>query len=121
MRAPWLFAALALPLALGAAAKDPLAGRVAGKPVNCIDTGIVGNGPIIVDNKTILYQRGRRTWKTSPIGACPALRPLTTLIVIQYGSQLCRNDRFRVLEPGVSIPSAVCRFDAFTPYDRVKK
>lgn len=121
MRGVGLVIALALPLALGAAAKDPLAGRVAGKPVNCIDTSTVGNGPIIVDNKTILYQRGSRTWKTSPIGACPALRPLTTLIMIRYGSQLCRNDRFRVLEPGVSIPSAFCRFDAFTPYDRVKK
>lgn len=110
------FAALAV--ALVAARSDPLAGRVAGPAVDCIELSRT-DGPDIVDQGTILYrQSGKRIWRTGPVGTCPSLRPLTTLIVEVYGSQICRNDRFRVLEPGTSIPSAYCRFDRFTPYDK---
>lgn len=117
---PLLVAALALPLL--AAKSDPLAGRVAGPPANCITLSST-NGPSIIDEHTILYTQGAggRVWKTGPVGACPSLEPLTTLVVEVYGSQLCRNDRFRVITPGLAIPSAYCRFTEFTPYDRVKK
>lgn len=107
--------ALALPLV--AAKSDPLAGRVAGAPVDCI-TLSQGNGPTIVDAHTILYTQGggRTVWKTAPVDACPSLAPLNTLIVEVYGGQLCRNDRFRVLTQGTRIPSGYCRFDRFVPY-----
>lgn len=111
-----LLAALALPLA--AAKSDPLAGRVAGPPSNCIDLQRV-QGPDIVDSHTILYrQSGKRIWRATPVGNCPALRPISTLIVDVYNDQLCRNDRFRVIEPGSIIPSAYCRFGRFVPYDK---
>lgn len=116
MRRAGLLVALALPLL--AARADPLAGRIAGAPVECIDLGF-NNGPQIVDAHTILYSRaGKRIWRTGPVGNCPSLRPNTTLIVEMYGSQLCHNDRFRVIEPGSIIPSMQCRFSAFTPYDK---
>ncbi len=112
-------AALALALPLLAAGSDPLADRIAGAPQRCIPLSAT-NGPSIVDGRTILYTEGagRRVWKTGPVGNCPSLEPLTTLIVDVYGGQLCRNDRFRVLTPGTSIPSAYCRFTEFTPYTR---
>lgn len=116
-------AALALVASIGAAApaKDDvakaLAGRVPGKAENCITLSRV-DGPQIVDAETILYrQSGRRVWRTGPVGHC-SLRPLDTLVVEVWGGQLCRNDRFRVITPGLSIPSAYCRFDSFTPYDK---
>lgn len=114
-----LLAAAALALPLLAAKSDPLAGRVAGTPQDCITLSQT-NGPSIVDRHTILYTEGagRRIWKTEPIGACPSLEPLNTLIVEVWGGQLCRNDRFRVLNLGTSIPSAYCRFSQFTPYTR---
>ncbi len=117
---PLMLVALALPLM--AAKSDPLAGRAQGQPANCINLS-QSNGPSIIDDHTILYTEGagRRVWKTGPVGACPSLAPLNTLIVEVYGGQLCRNDRFRVLTPGTSIPSAYCRFTQFTPYTRVKK
>lgn len=110
---------LALGLALlPAATTDPLAGRIAGAPVDCIDLARQG-GPEIVDDHTILYREsGRRTWLARPIGTCPSLRPLQTLIVEVYGGRVCRLDRFRVLTPGMTIPSAYCAFDRFTPYDK---
>lgn len=112
-------AALALlPLALIGAKDDPLAGRVAGTPVDCIDLD-TAQGPDIVDSTTILYREsGKRIWKVSPTDACPSLRPMSTMIVDVFGGRLCRNDRFRTVETGMSIPSASCRFGQFTPYDK---
>lgn len=114
-------AALVLPVALAAstgARRDPLAGRVAGEPVNCITLNR-NTSPEIVDGRTILYRETeRRVWRTGPVDNCPSLRPLNTLIIDVYGAQLCRNDRFRTVTPGTSIPSAYCRFDRFTPYDK---
>jgi hypothetical protein len=117
--------ALLLPLALAACAdrpgdRDPLAGRVAGEPVDCI-TLSQQTAPQVVDANTILYRgSARRIYRTGPVGACPGLNAQGphTLIIDVYGGQICRNDRFRVLTPGQTIPSAFCRFDRFTPYDR---
>ena len=115
-------ALLALVLPLMATRSDPLADRVAGTPADCISLSST-NGPEIVDAHTILYRQGagRTVWKTGPVGACPSLAPLNTLIVDVWGGQLCRNDRFRVLTPGTSIPSAYCRFTRFTPYTLPEK
>ena len=121
MRAPVLVAVALLAMGtLVAGTSDPLAGRVAGKPVRCIDIQRNG-GPEIVDSQTILYREsGKRVWKTGPVGECASLRPLDTVIVEVYGGQLCRNDRFRTVSVGMSIPSGYCRFRDFTPFDRVK-
>lgn len=115
MKRAALAVALALPLV--AAKSDPLAGRVAGPPRDCLDIARA-MGPDIVDARTILYrQNGRRTWRAEVVGACPSLRPLARLIVEPTGAQLCRNDRFRVLGQNDIIPTGYCRFGRFTPYD----
>ena len=44
-----------------------------------------------------------------------------TVISDIWGGQLCKNDRFRVLEHGMSIPSAYCRMGSFEQYVPVKK
>jgi hypothetical protein len=114
-------ALLATGIALIGSRDDPLAGRIAGPPVACIDVSRV-QGPTIVDDKTILYREsGRRIWRATPIGACGPLRPASTIIVDVYGGQICRNDRFRLLSYGMSIPSAYCRFGNFTPYDKPER
>ena len=115
----WAAVLAALGLALTAARSDPLAGRVAGPPAQCLDDMQATGGPTILDQSTILYrQSGRRLWVTHPDGPCPALAPLRTLIVIRYGAQTCAGDRFRVLDPGSTIPSGFCRFGPFVPYDK---
>lgn len=116
-RAPALLASAVAACAGPAATDDPLAGRIAGEPVSCIGIG-TGVAPVAYDRDTILVRDGRRLWRTGPTGACPALgRAPVTLIIDVQGAQLCRNDRFQVLEIGSSIPSAPCFFDRFTPYD----
>ncbi|HVF93844.1 MAG TPA: hypothetical protein VM900_05985 [Sphingomonas sp.] len=108
----------ALMLALVAAADDPLARRTAGPPQPCIDPNLASS-PQITDQGTIIYRgTAKRLWVSTPVGHCPMLRPFTTLIIERFGSQLCRNDRFRVLEPGATIPSAACRFGEFVPWDK---
>jgi hypothetical protein len=114
--------AVAAPAAEKKPKVDPLtsalAGRVAGKPSECVDPHWT-DGPQIIDDHTILYREsGRRIWRADVEGPCPALRPQVTLITRIYGSQLCRNDQFQVLEIGSRIPSAFCRFGKFTPYDK---
>lgn len=132
MRAPSMtLAAVAIAVLCGSAAPaaqkkpkpDPLtealAGRVAGKPTDCIDPQFT-DGPQIIDNRTLIYRQGRRVWRNDLPAACPSLQPQVTLIVKRWGSQLCSNDTFRVLETGSSIPSPICRFGNFTPYDKPK-
>ncbi|WP_354294976.1 DUF6491 family protein [Sphingomonas sp. 1185] len=113
---------VALGLSLVAAKSDPFAGRVAGPPAKCVDTTTAMSGPSIYDNDTIVINGGgQRMWRAKVRGQCQGLQPFNTLIVERWGSQICRNDRFRVLQQGMSIPSQWCVFDGFVPYDRVKK
>lgn len=104
-------------------ASDPLAtalaGRVAGKPTDCIDPQF-SDGPQVIDDHTLIYRQGRRIWRNDLPAACPSLNPQSTLIISRWGGQLCRNDTFRTIETGSTIPSGICRFGDFTPYDRPK-
>lgn len=97
---------------------EALDGLVAGEPQNCMTSGRIG-GPDIIGGDAILYRESAgRIWLAKTEGACPWLRPDTVLIVEVTGSQLCRNDRFQVVDRGGGIPSGYCRFGSFTPYRR---
>lgn len=96
-----------------------LGDRVPGKPQDCINPGFT-DGPQIIDTRTLVYRQGARLYRNDLASECPSLAPLSTVIVEMRGSQLCRNDQFRVLTPGMSIPSAYCRMGKFTPYTRAK-
>jgi hypothetical protein len=98
---------------------DALGDRVAGKPQDCISPGMA-DGPQVIDERTIVYRQGSRIYRNDLAAACPSLAPYATLIVEMRGTQLCRNDMFRVLQPGMIVPSANCRFGKFTPYTRKK-
>jgi hypothetical protein len=116
-----LLALPALPaLTLSAAASDPLAGRVAGAPVECISAVDTRAQAQILDDQTIAYSRtAKRTWVTHPEGQCNGLAPNRTLIVERRGSQLCRGDRFRTIRAPATVPSGLCFFGRFTPYDKI--
>jgi len=97
-----------------------LAGHVAGKTVECIDPKMV-DGPQIIDHQTLLYRNGGTIYRAHIIGPCPSLEEGVTVINDIYGGQLCRNDKFRTLTPGETIPSAYCRLGNFTEYKPVGK
>ena len=92
-----------------------------GKTSDCVQPRNV-SGPQIIGNTTLLYREGgARIWRNDVIGNCPSLREGQTVITEIKGGQLCRNDLFRTIEPGTSIPSAYCRLGNFTEYKRVKR
>lgn len=97
-----------------------LQGRVPGKPENCI-TGSRVNGPEIIDNRNILYrQSGARVWRNELTDKCTVLRDNDILVIETYGDQICKFDRFRVVNRNSGLPSAYCILGSFTPYDKVK-
>lgn len=118
---PVALAGLAGAAAPAAPREPPLAGRIAGPAVDCVDQSRV-NGPEIVDDRTILYRQSlKRVWRNDLTAACGGLRPSATLIVEIYGNQLCRGDLLRTREPGSILPGPICRLGKFTPYDLPKK
>jgi hypothetical protein len=97
-----------------------LAGHVEGKTIECIDPKMV-DGPQIIDHQTLLYRRAGTIYKANIIGPCPSLEDGNTVVNEIYGGQLCRNDKFRTIAPGESIPSAYCRLGGFTEYTPAPK
>lgn len=95
-----------------------LEGRVAGKPENCLPTGFV-DGPQVVGDSLIYRQSGKRLWRTQVRDRCPFLRDDQIVVSILYGTNVCRNDRFRLVDRGSPIASADCTFGDFVPYDKV--
>lgn len=112
-----LAAGLLLATAAGAQARDPLAGRVAGRAERCLPGGTDARLTIL-DARTLVSRQGRRIWVSHPVGACPGLAAGRTLVIESASGAYCRNDRFRTLTPGLSIPSASCRMGAFVPYEK---
>jgi len=91
--------------------------RKAGAPIDCINSS-TSDGPQIIDHKTVIYRQGQRIWVNRLEAECPGLEPFNTMLVELHGSQICRNDQFRVIQPGSSIPGPYCRFSKFTPYSK---
>jgi hypothetical protein len=92
-----------------------LAGRSAGEAQACVS--ITQSGPLeIVDSRTIAYRAGSTIYVNRLASNCPGLRPFNALIVEAHGSQYCRGDRVRGLEPGSSIPGPICPLGDFVPY-----
>ena len=94
-----------------------LADRSAGSPQNCISSRSPGTLQV-VDDRTVVFRDMNTIWVSRLPSACPGLRPLDTLVVETHGSQYCRSDRFRAIQPGTSIPGPYCVLGPFTPYRR---
>jgi hypothetical protein len=103
------------------AGADPLAaemaGRIAGPAQACVST-IPNQNLRVIDSRTVAYDRGSELWVNRLAGDCPALSPFNTVIVEADGSQYCRGDRVRGLEPGGNIPGPTCNLQDWTPYRR---
>ncbi len=94
-----------------------LAGRTAGEAEECVPGSSAGS-LVARDSQTLVYRDGDTLWVNRLEAACPGLRPTSTLIVDLHGSQYCRGDRFRTVEPGGSIPGPTCLLGRFTPWRR---
>jgi len=101
-----------------AAFAHELAGRVAGAPQGCVGT-MQGQNLRVIDGQTLAYDQGATIWVNKLGASCPAIEPLNMVIVEpQMGSQYCRGDHIRGLEPGGIIPGPTCFLGEWTPYRR---
>jgi hypothetical protein len=117
-----------LPLLLASACAAPsaereadlsgeLAGRTAGAPQDCVGAS-AGSTLAPRDSRTLVYRRGDTLWVNRLAAACPGLDPMSRLVIEVHGSRYCRGDRFRAIEPGLTIPGPICSLGPFTPYRR---
>lgn len=96
---------------------DAIKDRVPGEPTDCVSNMSL-DGPQIIDRNTILYRDGGRIWRNELGSECPGLSPFDTIVLEVHGSQICRNDRFRTIDPGSRIPGPYCLLGKFTPYTK---
>lgn len=94
-----------------------LAGRGAGAPQDCVPASS-GDSLVARDSRTLVYRRGDTIWVNRLAAQCPGLDPMSTLVIEVHGSQHCRGDPIRVVEPGRSLPGPICVLGAFTPWRR---
>ena len=94
-----------------------LATRVAGESRSCVYANPTSS--LVVRARTnFVYHDGRTIWLSRPIHGCAGFRPDSTLLVELRGSQYCRGDRVRGLDPGSAIPGPLCVLGDWTPYRR---
>ena len=98
-----------------------LAGRVAGKPLDCVDPSRTRGASIIGDRTLIYRDYGRAILRNELPEACPGLGPNAIIVNEIHGSQLCRGDLFYTIERGGSIPGPRCRLGSFVPYEKPKR
>ena len=95
-----------------------LAGRVAGKPVNCISL-LGSNSSEIIDGKVIIYRVGSRLYVNAPRSGAESLRGDDILITRTIGSQLCSIDTVRLIDRGSRFPRGFVSLGRFVPYSKV--
>lgn len=122
-----LIAAVALATPAVAAHRDTpeiqlqkaLAGRVAGKPSNCINlTGL--DGTQIIDGKAIIYRDGGRLYVNEPRSGADSLRNDDILVTQTIGSQLCSIDVVRLVDRSSRFLRGFVSLGQFVPYTRIK-
>ena len=97
-----------------------LAGRVAGRPTNCIRLSGVDSTQII-DGKAIIYRDGNRLYVNKPRSGADTLRNDDILVTRTVGSQLCSIDTVRLIDRGSRFPRGFVSLGQFVPYIKVKK
>ncbi|MFM9852394.1 MAG: hypothetical protein ACKVOJ_06255 [Sphingomonadaceae bacterium] len=93
-----------------------LAGKVAGKPQNCINLTQSYSTEQIGD-KTILYKVNRKfLYRNDLRSSCPNLGRDYGLVTRIYGSQLCQGDLVQPTDFTTGFSGGVCSLGAFVPY-----
>ena len=93
-----------------------LDGRVAGKPLNCINTRVNSDSEVI-DGTAVVYGRGRTIYVNVPANARD-LDSDDALLVRQNGSQLCRQDIVTTFDTNGGFYTGNVFLGDFVPYTR---
>lgn len=97
-----------------------LEGRVAGKPVNCINSTDFTNTRVI-NGTAIVYSRTNRTlYVNRPVSGASSLNDDAILVTRQWGSQLCNIDVVNLVDRNSRIPRGFVSLGKFVPYTKPK-
>lgn len=95
-----------------------LEGRVAGKPVDCIQLYEISSTEI-VDGTAILYRTaGNRVYVNRPDIGKESLRRGKVLVTDTHSSQLCSVDTVKLLDSASGFPAGFVGLGAFVPYTK---
>ena len=94
-----------------------LAGKVAGKPVDCLPF-YRSNDMVIIDDNTILFRDGSTVYRNDPPGGCSPLGSGNYTLVTKTvgGIGLCRGDIATVVDLPNRFTVGSCSFGDFIPY-----
>lgn len=117
--APYAPLAAAVPQKSEEALAKLTAGRVAGKPVDCINLIVTGTDDSWkIPGLAMAYRRGT-TWYVNRFeSGCDQLRDDTIVVTKLHSSRLCRGDIADLRVAGANIPIGSCIFGTFTPYTK---
>jgi len=123
MRLPLTLTALLLAspaLAASPTLESTLAGRVAGKPVDCIQLPRVRSSTTFTNPDSIVYRLSNRTiYLNQPAGGC-GFRGDPIIITRTPSTSLCRGEIISAVDRGSRIPMGSCGLGAFIPYTKAK-
>ena len=96
-----------------------LAGKVAGRPVDCLPTYRSGD-LVRVDDNTALFRDGpNRVYRNELHGFCNGLGDdSNTLVTTSHSGRLCRGDIARVVDLPSGMTVGSCVIGDFVPYTR---
>lgn len=109
--------AIAAPIAPEARLDRMLEGRVAGKPVSCINLRNVQSSEI-VDRTAIVYRVGGKLFVNRPRSGAYSLRRDDILVSNTIGSQLCRIDLVRTVDRTARFQTGFVSLGEFVPYTK---
>ena len=92
-----------------------LAAKRIGPAQSCVST-MPGEGLAVMPDGTVGVRTGKTLWLNDAGKACKNISAMSTLIVEQHGSQICRGDHVRAVELTGGIPGPVCILGDFVPY-----
>jgi hypothetical protein len=99
---------------------DMLKGRVAGKPVDCIDMPMVSSSTVI-DKTAIVYQAGGTYYVQRPRSGADQLDSDDVLVTRLTTSQLCSIDTVQLHDRTNGFWRGFVGLDKFVPYARPPK
>jgi len=96
-----------------------LDGRVAGEPVDCINTQST-RGARIIDKTAIVYDQGRTIYVNRPVHASN-LDDGDVMVTRLHTNRLCSIDVVRLHDSSLHLPTGFVGLEKFVPYRRVAK
>lgn len=94
-----------------------LTGKVAGQAQTCL-SHFRSDDMVIVDDSTLAFRDGSRTWINHPLSPCSGLGSGHAALVTHNigGTGLCRGDIGQVVDTAGNFPIGSCAMGDFVPY-----